>query len=180
MSEEKKIAHPIWIVRDYLRCSGCRRCEIACSLSHEGRIWPEASRVRVFMLIPGVEVPHLCAQCQGYPCVEACPVKALSVDYAYSGAVLVDEVKCTSCGLCIDACPGKIPHLHPQTKVALICDLCHGDPECAKVCTEAKFNALYAVKEGPSVSRRLFAQLPEEVTRDLAVNLYAEKGEELV
>jgi len=32
-------------------------------------MWPEASRVRVFMPFPGVEVPHLCSQCQDYPCV---------------------------------------------------------------------------------------------------------------
>ncbi|MGQ9461025.1 MAG: 4Fe-4S dicluster domain-containing protein, partial [Candidatus Bathyarchaeaceae archaeon] len=37
----------IWVVRDYLKCSGCRKCEIACSLFHEKRIWPEASRIRV-------------------------------------------------------------------------------------------------------------------------------------
>jgi len=26
----------IWIVRDYENCTGCRRCELACSLHHEG------------------------------------------------------------------------------------------------------------------------------------------------
>ncbi|MEM2803268.1 MAG: 4Fe-4S dicluster domain-containing protein, partial [Nitrososphaerota archaeon] len=36
----------VWIARDFLKCSGCRLCEIVCSLHHEGRIWPEASRVR--------------------------------------------------------------------------------------------------------------------------------------
>jgi len=63
--------NPIWIVRDYESCTGCRRCELACSLHHEGWFWPEASRVRVFMPFPGVEVPHLCAQCDDYLCVEA-------------------------------------------------------------------------------------------------------------
>lgn len=32
-----------WIMRDYVKCSGCRRCEIVCSLHREGKIWPEAS-----------------------------------------------------------------------------------------------------------------------------------------
>ncbi len=174
-----KITDPIWIVRDYLRCSGCRRCEIACSLHHEGKIWPEASMIRVFMLVPGVEVPHLCAQCQDYPCVHACPVEALSVDEK-TGAVLVDQEKCTSCGLCIDACPGKVPHLHPTKRYAVICDLCRGDPQCAKVCQEAKFNTLWVVKEGPNADRKLFSRTPEEITEDLAVNLYGERAEELV
>lgn len=55
------MAKPIWIARDMS----------ACSMEHEGWMWPEASRVRVFMPFPGVEVPHLCAQCQDYPCVDA-------------------------------------------------------------------------------------------------------------
>ena len=45
------------IVRDYEKCSGCRRCELACSMHHEEWWWPEASRIRVFMPFPGVEVP---------------------------------------------------------------------------------------------------------------------------
>jgi carbon-monoxide dehydrogenase iron sulfur subunit len=103
---------PIWIARDFPRCSGCRLCEVACSLYHEGRIWPEASRVRVFMRVPGAEFPHLCAQCHDYPCVSSCPAGALSVDRRTS-AVIVDRDACNSCGACIQACPGRIPFLHP-------------------------------------------------------------------
>src|SRR4030042_5670961 len=130
-----------WISRDYLKCSGCRRCEIACTLSHEGKIWPEASRVRVFMLVPGVEVPHLCAQCSNYPCVASCEFKALSVN-EQTGAVIVDEETCTTCGVCIQACPGNVPHLNPSEKYIVICDLCGGEPECAKVCQRAGYRAL--------------------------------------
>lgn len=171
-----------WIVRDYLRCTGCRRCEIACSQRHEEKIWPEASRVRVFMLIPGVEIPHLCAQCIDYPCVESCPVTALSVNKE-TGAVRIDRETCTSCGQCIDACPGTIPFLHPGDEKIVICDLCDGDPACAKVCHDAGFDALRAVIEplgwGGGYSRKLFAQTPEELTTDVAINLYGEKAEEL-
>jgi Fe-S-cluster-containing hydrogenase component 2 len=59
-------------------------------MKHEGWMWPEASRVRVFMPFPGVEVPHLCAQCKDYPCVGSCPTQALSTD-ADTGAVLVER-----------------------------------------------------------------------------------------
>lgn len=177
----------IWIVRDHLKCTGCRRCEIACSLQHEGKIWPDASMVRVFMLVPGVEILHLCAQCHDYPCVAACPVKptkALSVDDG-TGAVLVDKEKCISCGKCITACPGNIPFLHPKDNKAVICDLCGGDPQCVKVCQDAKFNALWVIKERKSgaqrkLNRKLFAQTPEELTRDVATNIYGEKAEELI
>ena len=173
------MTNPIWIVRDYLRCTGCRRCEIACSLHHEEWIWPEASRIRVFMPFPGVEVPHLCAQCDDYPCVASCPVDALSVDEDTT-AVLVDREKCTSCGACITACPGRIPFLHPGDNKAVICDLCGGDPECVKVCVEAKYDAIYVVEEEMNVHRKLFARDPIEVAKDLAVNLFAEKGLEVI
>ncbi len=174
----------VWIARDFLKCSGCRRCEIVCSLHHEGRIWPEASRIRVFMLVPGVEIPHLCAQCNDYPCVPACPVEALSVDDD-TLAVLVDKEKCTGCGECIKACPGNIPFLHPEDNKAVICDLCGGDPECVKVCQEARFDALVLIRQNKEaakrdVNRRLFAQTPEEFTKDVAVNLLGEKAEEVI
>lgn len=169
----------LWITRDYLKCSGCRRCEIACTLFHENRIWPEASRVRVFMLIPGVEIPHLCAQCHDYLCVESCPVDALSINEDTS-AVIVDKENCTACGLCIEACPGNIPHIHPRGDYALICDLCGGNPQCVKVCTEAGYNALLTVKEKKSYSHKLFAKTPYQLTVNLAQNLFGEKARELI
>jgi len=148
-------------------------------MHHEGWMWPEASRIRVFMPFPGVEVPHFCAQCDDYPCVEACPVDALSVDENTS-AVIVDREKCISCGDCINACPGKVPFLHPETDKAVICDLCGGDPECVKVCQEAGYNALTLVQERMSDQRKLFAMEPMVVAKDLAVNMFGEKGEEVI
>jgi Fe-S-cluster-containing hydrogenase component 2 len=180
MSSQKRI----WIVRDYLKCSGCRKCEIACSLFHENKIWPEASRIRVFMLVPGAEVPHFCVQCEDYPCVESCPVDALSVSKE-TEAVLVDKEKCTGCGICIDACPGKVPHLHPSENYAVICDLCGGEPQCVKVCKKGKWGALRIISKadekisGRDRAYKLYACTPEEIIRDLVINLYGEVGEEL-
>jgi Fe-S-cluster-containing dehydrogenase component len=141
--------------------------------------------VRVFMSIPGAEVPHLCTQCSNYPCVASCPFKALSTSEK-TGAVIVDKEKCTACGICIKACPGNVPHMHPNKKYIVICDLCDGDPECAKVCTRAGYNALTKSTRtsapssmGVSLSYDLYAKNPEETTANLAVNLYGEKGEEL-
>ena len=170
---------PFWIARDYLKCSGCRKCEIVCSLFHEKRIWPEASRIRVFMLVPGAEVPHFCVQCHDYPCVKSCPVEALSVSKE-TEAVLVDKEKCTGCGICINACPGRIPHLHPTENYVLICDLCEGDPRCVKVCNEGGWNALWIAKKSESHCYKLYAKKPEEVTKDLVIGLYGEKGKEMV
>lgn len=147
-------------------------------MHHERRIWPEASRVRVFMRVPGVEFPHLCAQCHDYPCIASCPVGALSIDRRTS-AVIVDRDACTSCGECIQACPGRVPFLHPGDKKATICDLCDGDPQCAKVCTEGGWNALRIVKRGESHSYKLYARKPDEITKDLVTIIYGEHGEGL-
>lgn len=131
------------------------------------------------MLIPGVEVPHLCAQCHDYPCVASCPFDALSVNEETS-AVIVNKERCTACGQCMTACPGQIPHLHPTEEYILICDLCDGDPQCAKVCTDAGFNALRVVEEVKSVSHKLFSKPPDQLTRQVAENLYLEKAKELI
>ena len=164
----------LWIKRNYELCSGCRRCEIACSLFHEGRIWPEASRVRVFMFVPGVEVPHLCFQCEDYPCVEACPAEALSVDEK-TGAVKVEVSKCTACGVCVEACPGRVPHLHPSGNYVVICDLCNGQPKCVEACREGGWNALTLVSREENVSYRALAKTPEEITREVAEQLFGEE-----
>ena len=171
----------IWIARDYVNCSGCRRCETACSLWHENKIWPEASRVRVFMLVPGVEIPHLCAQCDDAPCIESCPANALSINKK-TGAITVNREECTACGVCIEACPGRVPTIHPSEKYAVICDLCNGHPHCVQVCQEGKYNALRVTHTGSKSvphSYKLYAKTPETVTKELAQRFYGEAAEEV-
>jgi Fe-S-cluster-containing hydrogenase component 2 len=164
----------VWIKRNYKNCSGCRRCEIACSLHHEGKIWPEASRIRVFMFVPGVEIPQLCFQCEDYPCVEACPVEALSVN-SQTGAVNVDVSKCTECGLCVKICPANVPFSHPRENHIVICDLCSGKPKCVEACREGRWNTLTLVLKKRAVSRKALAKTPTELTREVARHLFGEE-----
>jgi Fe-S-cluster-containing dehydrogenase component len=53
-----------------------------------------------------------------------------------TGAVKADFEKCTGCGICVHVCPYGAASRDPETHKALICDLCDGDPECAKICPE--------------------------------------------
>ncbi len=169
----------IWILRDFEKCTGCRLCEIVCSLEHEGRIWPDASRIKIFEYSPGTIVPHLCTQCPGYPCVDACPTDALSVD-SDTGAVLVDEGKCVLCRLCIDACPAKVPRIVKGRNSVLICDLCGGEPACVKICEEVGYYALRQVRKPNDATRKAYTVPPYEVASKLARRVYGEKWEEVV
>jgi len=121
------------LVREDL-CSGCRACEVACVARHDGRFGTATARMRVTKIEPlGVDHPRVCRLCQRAPCVAACPTGALYKDEA-TGAVLLRPDDCFGCSACVDACPFGMAALHPQTGLALICDLCGGDPACVKRC----------------------------------------------
>jgi Fe-S-cluster-containing hydrogenase component 2 len=134
-----------WIGRNIASCTGCRLCEIACSLIKEQKIQPGISRILVRQYYPGVEFPVACYQCGAEAkCVEACPVSALAVDTSKKlNTISIDTTRCTRtaqnsvCTLCLDQCPGLAVSFHPTTKAPLICDICGGDPECVKVCPSA-------------------------------------------
>lgn len=160
----------IWVLVNYPACTGCRLCEIACSLRHEGVVWPAASRVTVYEFYPGAPVPHLCVQCPDYPCVSACPTKALSVDGA-TGAVLVDPSLCTLCRRCIEACPGRVPRVVPGKSYVLICDLCSGDPACVRECSRAGYNALKVVRKPFNTVIKHYAKPPEVLAEEVGARV---------
>ena len=164
----------LWILITPDKCSGCRLCEVACSLEHEGLIWPEASRIRIYELLPGVNVPHTCVQCPDYPCVESCKFDSLSVDEK-TGAVLVDEEKCTECGACVLACSGNVPRIPAGKGSVVICDLCGGNPKCVEVCHEAGHDALTLVRGEYRSVYRTFAKNPVEKSTELARKMYGEE-----
>ena len=117
-------------------CSGCRACEVACVAWHEGHFGTSTARIRVTKVEHlGIDHPHVCRLCRRSPCVDACPTGALYKDETLgTGAVLLRPDDCIGCSACVDACPFGMTALHPETGLALICDLCGGDPACVKRC----------------------------------------------
>ncbi|MGB9854413.1 MAG: 4Fe-4S dicluster domain-containing protein [Candidatus Bathyarchaeales archaeon] len=125
------------------------------------------------MFIPGVEIPHLCFQCEDYPCVNVCPTNALSIN-GETGAVNVDVSKCSACGLCINICPGKVPHMHPKKNHIVICDLCDGNPKCVEACQQGKWNTLKVTSRSEGISYKVFAKTPEKLTFEVSKKLLGE------
>ena len=70
--------------------------------------------------------------------------------------------------------------MHPGDNKAVICDLCGGDPECAKICEEGTWDVLRTVERTEDYSLKLYAKRPEEVTRRLVTIIFGERGEELI
>ena len=90
---------------DYQKCTGCRLCELVCAVSHDGISNPARSRIRVIKWeAEGLYIPMSCQQCQEAPCMNVCPVKAISRDEEM-GRVYVDYDVCIGCRSCVGVCP---------------------------------------------------------------------------
>lgn len=172
---EATIGNPA-VAINFRLCTGCRLCEIACSLVKTGTIYPATSRIRVYQFDPGpIDVPVVCSQCSDHPCLAACPPKisAISLD-ALTGAIKIDEAKCVGikCSHCQKACPQEVAiTFHPTTKKALVCDLCGGDPECVKVCPTGALSFV----GGGIVNGTHLAKPPRSIAESLALQFYPAK-----
>ena len=118
-------------------CIGCRACEVSCSFQH----YKENNPARALCHIVkdeenSLDIPVICHHCDKAPCIEACPVQAITRDED-TDAVIIDQEKCIRCRTCISACPFHIIMVDPKTDATVKCDLCKGDPRCAKVCPKA-------------------------------------------
>jgi carbon-monoxide dehydrogenase iron sulfur subunit len=119
------------------RCSGCQACSVACVFANEGRFGLAAARIRVEKCESrGLDEPIVCRQCAEPACVAACPSEALAHNES-TGAIVCDTETCSGCGACVTACPYRAIHLHPQTGLALVCNLCDGAPACVTRCATA-------------------------------------------
>jgi carbon-monoxide dehydrogenase iron sulfur subunit len=119
---------------DPAKCTGCLQCEMACSLENTGVYNPSQSRIKVFSFEEeGRKVPYTCTQCDEAWCMQSCPTDAIKLD-KLTGAKVVSDETCVGCKVCTISCPfGTINYVAETGKVAK-CDLCGGDPECAKAC----------------------------------------------
>ena len=114
------------------KCTGCRRCETACSFFHTGRVNNRLARIKVIQTYEdGLDGPILCIQCKERYCLK-CPEKALSIGPL--GQIIYSPTVCTVCEACELSCP--IGAIEIYNDLVYVCDLCDGDPKCVKACTE--------------------------------------------
>ena len=116
------------------KCTGCLRCEVACSYVQSGEFNPSKSVIRVSAFERGHTSfsPYTCFQCAEGWCMTACPVEAIDINAA--GAKDVNDDQCVGCKLCTLACPYGTIFYDPESHKAFKCNLCGGDPQCAHAC----------------------------------------------
>ena len=115
------------------KCTGCRLCELACSLRNAGEFNPARARIQAIGFEELFVLPVTCFQCEKPYCADVCPTGAIGKDET-TGIVRVSTDKCTGCKMCLLACPfGNIVFSHEEG-VAVKCELCDGIPECVSIC----------------------------------------------
>lgn len=132
------------------KCIGCRTCEIICSYNRDKAFNPRQSAVSVLAYDEAaIAVPVMCLQCEDACCVKVCPVQAMHREA--DGTVRVDEEKCIVCKMCVNACPlGNVTFSSVSRKV-IKCELCGGDPGCAKFCPSS---AIVYTEENDGLGRK--------------------------
>ena len=119
---------------DHQKCTGCQLCELVCAVSHYGKSNPARSRIRVVKWeAEGLYIPMTCQQCQDAPCLNVCPVKAISRN-EQTAQVAVDYDVCIGCRSCVSACPFGAMNFNAVDRQVFKCDLCDGDPQCVRFC----------------------------------------------
>ena len=134
-----------FIMANSQQCIGCRACEVACVMAHNGEQHALSERhfhPRITVLRSGEKShPVTCHHCENAPCAQSCPNGAIS---KCDDSVQVNQQKCIGCKACVVACPfGTMeiivtPLDNGSVKAsANKCDLCltrpHG-PACIENC----------------------------------------------
>jgi len=122
------------LVIDHEKCTGCRLCEMVCSVKHNDVNNPTRSRIHIIKWPEeGFNLPMVCQQCQDAPCIAVCPKEALTRDLALERVAWNYDL-CIGCKMCVVACPFGGMGIDTVIRQVIKCDLCDGDPTCVRYC----------------------------------------------
>ena len=122
------------MIVDPQKCTGCRNCELVCSVKHNGVSNPSLARIHIVKWDnEGFYMPMRCQHCSDAPCMAVCPKDAIYRDEEMD-SVRIDHDLCIGCKMCVSACPFGAMGWDPKRARVFKCDLCHGDPQCVRFC----------------------------------------------
>lgn len=108
-------------------CSGCKACELVCSLQNLEVVNPSQALLTVYGKFPrpGKYFVDICDQCG--ECANACPQDAIVLK---KSTYRINRKKCDACMACVDACPKKLV-IVADDGLPYKCINCK---QCAEVC----------------------------------------------
>ena len=142
-----------WMI-DPSKCSGCKTCEVICSLYHHSEVNLNRSRIKIVKWEEkGLDIPVVCQHCEVPVCMENCPTGALFQNDE-GGFVAYRKELCIGCKLCLLVCPSGGISLDGEGSI-LKCDLCGGDPQCVKFCASKVIEYLPNIQVGEKYKRKV-------------------------
>ena len=119
---------------DQSKCISCGACQVICSVEKKGRVQPAESRIHLSSS-DGPDALRLavCQHCTEPVCVSAC-MRGIISKNPETGRVERKYEDCFRCAACKVMCPVGAVVFDHDVNAFLTCDLCGGDPVCAKVC----------------------------------------------
>ncbi|KYO68625.1 4Fe-4S binding protein [Thermovenabulum gondwanense] len=111
-------------------CSGCRVCQVICSLVHFKEVNHKKGALKIFGHFPepGSFSINVCTQCG--ECAKVCPTNAITKE---GEAYIINRTLCIKCGACKDVCPYNVI-VFDEIGFPIKCDNCG---ECIKICPRA-------------------------------------------
>lgn len=152
----------------YDLCFGCYACEVACKQENGlpvGLSWLSVKQIGPRQINGKLMmdfVPMTCMHCSKPPCMDVCPVEAITK--REDGIVLISADLCIGCQACLPACPFGAPQFNTDTDVVEKCNLCMHriekglSPACAQACPAGaiRFGDSHAITEKIRAQKAIF------------------------